>query len=252
MLKFCGATVTLAGMLVSAWQPVWADAGTALQPRGVGLELYSQEQDVQVKGFTVQHPLLAALVPASAKDGVKVKNNVQTSGVKLDYQVQPNLNLFAGVARVTGDASANLSAVPGLGLPDMTFDADGLLYNLGATVSKQEGRYFGALTYVHTIVDTHGGVEGGTVDTLLPMAGVLTGVGAFNLGLVYQQADIEYAGTVDLPGFGAVSATVEGENADNIAYRAGYQTRLGRDVYLDASTSFGGWQDARLELSKRF
>ncbi len=252
MFRVCWSVPMGACLLVSAFQPVWADTTTELKPRSVGLELYSQDQDVQVTGFTIQNPLLAAMVPASAKDMVKVKNNLQTAGVKLDYQATPNLNVFGGLAQVTGDASAKLSAIPGLGLPDMKFDADGLLYNMGATLSGRNDRYFGALTYVHSIADTHGGVEGGTVDTVLPMAGVLTKVGAFNLGLLYQQADINYAGTVDLPGFGQVAATVDGESADKFAYRAGYQTQLGKDVYVDVSAGFGGWQEARLELSKRF
>jgi hypothetical protein len=166
--------------------------------------------------------------------------------------VQPNLNVFGEVAQVRGKAIANLSAIPGLGLSDMTFNAKGQLYNVGATVSGKRDRYLGALTYIHTFADTHGDIEGDSVDTLLPTVGVLTDVGLFNLGLIYQKVKVDYAGTVYLPGFGAVSATVNGESAKKLAYRAGYQTLLGKDVYLNASAGFGGRREARLEIGKRF
>ena len=181
-----------------------------------------------------------------------IENEVETVGVKLDYQVTPPLNVFVGVEQGSGKAKAALSAIPSLGLPDMSFDADGVLYNLGATVSGQRGRYLGSLTYVHTITDTQGGIEGGSANTLLPTLGVLTDVGVFNAGLIYQHADFDYKGTVILPVFGAVSATVKGETADKLAYRVGYQTPLSKDVYLDASAGFGGQTEARLELNKRF
>lgn len=66
------------------------------------------------------------------------------------------------------------------------------------------------------------------------------------------EGKIDYVGTVDLPGFGAVSAAVNGESAKKLAYQAGYQTLLGKDVYLNASAGFGGRKEARLELGKRF
>lgn len=242
------------GVLLWGFQSVCAGAevDAALKSRGIGLTVYSQQQDIHVKDFSIQNPVLSALVPASAKDSVTITNKIKAAGVKLDYQVMPQLNVFGAVSQVTGKATANLSAIPGFGLPDMYFDADGVLYNVGATVSARHERYFSALTYVHSMTDTQGGIDGGSADTLLPTVGVLTKVGVFNAGLIYQKADMDYNGTVTLPGFGQVAATVKGETADKLAYRVGYQTSLGKDVYLDASTGFGGQTDARLELNKRF
>jgi hypothetical protein len=231
---------------------VGAEAEAAWKARGIGLTAYTQQQDLRVTDFTVDNPLLYTLLPANAKDVVTIENKINTAGVKLDYQVAPPLNVFVGVEQVSGEAMAKLSALPGLGLADMYFDADGVLYNVGATASAQRGRYVGALTYVHTVSDTQGGIEGGSADTLLPTVGVLTDVGVFNAGLVYQQAQVDYKGTVNLPVFGAVAATVKGETADKLAYHVGYQTALGKDLYLDAKAGFGGQTDARLELNKRF
>ncbi len=251
MLRF--SPVSTGGcILACVIHPVWADADILLKSRGIGLTVHSRDQDIRVTDFTVQNPVLAGLLPANTKDRVKLNNKLQSVGVKLDYQVQPNLSLFGEVAQVRGTATARLSAIPRLRLSDMTFDAKGQLYNVGATISGKRDRYFGALTYVHTFADTHGAIEGSSVNTLLPTVGVLTDVGVFNLGLIYQKVKIDYVGTVDLPGFGAVSATVNGESAKKLAYRAGYQTLLGKDVYLNASAGFGGRKEARLELGKRF
>ena len=242
------------GVLVCGFQAVaiGADVEPTLKARGIGLSAYSQQQDMQVTDFTINNPMLSALVPANAKDIVTINNEVKTVGVKLDYQVAPPLNVFAAVEQISSEATAKLSALPGFGLPDMHFDADGVLYNLGATVSAKQGRYLGSLTYVHSITDTEGGIEGGSVNTLLPTLGVMTDVGIFNAGLLYQKANIDYNGTVTLPVFGEVVATVKGKTEDPLVYRVGYQTPLGKDLYLDASAGFGGQTQARLELNKRF
>jgi len=236
-------------------QPVGAGTATTgmpLKARGVGIELYTQNQDVKITDIVIKNPMVAALLPANAKDLVTINNDLKMVGAKLDYQVNPHLTVFGGISQVSGESTANLSALPGFGLSDLVFDADGTLYNAGATVAKQQGRYFGALTYIYTHADGDAGIKDGAVNTLIPSVGVLTDVGAFNAGLIYQQADIDYAGTLVLPGLGEVETEVRGETADTLAYRVGYQTQVGRDLYLDASAGFGGWEDARLELNQRF
>ncbi|OQX05135.1 MAG: hypothetical protein BWK73_34405 [Thiothrix lacustris] len=242
-------------LLVAAVQSVSADTtipATSLKFRGAGIELYTHNQATKITDIAIQNPLIAALLPANTKDLVTINNEVTTVGAKLDYWVNPHLKVFGGISEVTGEANVNLSALPGLGLSDLVFDADGTLYNAGATLATQQGRYFSALTYVHTRVDWDAGIKDGTVNTLIPSVGILTGVGAFDVGAIYQLATLDYAGTLVLPGLGEVATEVRGETADTLAYRVGYYTPVGNDLYLSASAGFGGWEEARLEVSKRF
>jgi hypothetical protein len=243
------------GALMFVMQPVGAGTTITDMPskgRGVGIELYTQNQDVRITDIAIQNPMIAALLPANATDLVTINNDLKMAGAKLDYQMNPHLNVFGSISQVTGEAVANLSALSGLGLSDLVFDTDGTLYNAGATVSTQQGRYVGALTYVYTHADGDSGIKDGAVNTVIPSVGVLTDLGAFNVGMIYQQADIDYAGTLVLPGLGEVATEVRGETADTLAYRVGYQTHVGNDLYLNASAGFGGWEDARLELNRRF
>lgn len=144
-------------------------AGLSIKPVGVGLEYLEQKQAFSVTGFTVDNPVLAALLPADARERVSVKSKLVSTGVKADYWVKPYLNVFGSVAKVDTTAVVNLSAL-GLGLPDISVNADGNLYNAGATLAVGKLPYFGTLTYIHSVADMNGVSKDGKADTFIANA----------------------------------------------------------------------------------
>lgn len=244
----------IVSFIVAVLQPVLADENTknVLKTHGVGLELYSQNQDLKLTGLTLDNPLLTTLLPANLQDQVKINNEIKLAGAKLDYWVNPNLNVFGGVAQAQGKAVATLPRIMGVTLPDVKLDANGMMYNVGATVVGYKDPYFATLTYVHSIADFNGSKDAGAADTVIPGVGVVTGAGAFSLGLIHQQGKVNYTGSLDLPLVGTVSAEVESESKHRINYTAGYHAQLGKDLFLSANAGFGNWREARLEINKRF
>lgn len=229
----------------------WADdMPLELKPGGVSLEYYSQQQAVRLNQLHLGHPALAPL--EAARGEIKTDTEAHATGIKLDHWVRPYLNVFGAVARSRGDVLVRFSELPGVTLPDMTIEFEGMVYHAGATGVYRDEDYFGALTYIYTLSDMEGNDETNTAQTFIPTVGKLTDIGAFTLGIMYQQAEGGYRGTLDAPVLGPVDADVTAENAEKISYLLGYHKRLGSDWYLRANLETGEREGFKLELNRRF
>jgi hypothetical protein len=223
-----------------------------LKNKGVSLTFQTQQQAFKLNTLSFDRPALFPL--AQAKDLIVVDREVETKGVKLDYQIRPYLNTFGSVDQSRGTALIKLSQLPGrtTPLPDLKINADGTTYSVGATLLARKQDYFAALTYIHSLTDVESSSQTNPSYVVMPTLGKKTPVGAFTVGLRYQHAESSYQGTVNLPALGQVNTSLSSENANKLSYVAGFHKELGRDFYLRSHLEFGDREGGRLEIGRRF
>jgi len=235
---------------------------------GIALSVYSQKQDYKLNSLSFDNPALAPL--AAAKDQVVIKSDVKATTLKLDHQILPNLNVFGSVVKTRGDALLNVfgSVVKTRGdalvklsniplqtgpLPDLTLDVGGTIYHLGGTAIARHKDYFATLSYIHSITKLESSSEDGKANTWIPSIGKKTRLGAFSLGVIYQEAEGGLTGTFDVPQLGGpVKVTVEAENAHKLSYTAGYFVPVAKNTFFRANVEFGDREGMNLELNHRF
>ena len=231
-------------------------AGTediAITPKatGIAISVETQQQDYTLTSLSISPPLPVLKQLEAAKDQIKARSDVQTTAIRMDRWVTPNINLCGSVAKISGEGVAKLPALPGLSLPDIKVDADGMSYSAGATAVVRKDSYFGALTYTHTFYKPD------TLDTtnesssVMPTVGKITRAGTFSLSMLYQDSKGDYIGKANTP-FGEMTANFSAENKNNISWLAGYRTQLADNLYVRAIAELGGREGIRLDLSKRF
>ncbi|EIJ35800.1 hypothetical protein [Thiothrix nivea] len=229
-----------------------ANAQTTEMPvkkTGISLNLETRQQDYDLTSLSFSHPALTPL--ANVKERIAASSDVQSATLKLDRWLTPNINLFGSVGKMTGEGTAKLPVLPGLNLPDVRIDADGSIYSLGGTAVARKDQYFSTITYTFTRYKADAFEETNTFQSLMPMAGVTTPVGAFSLALRYQQGDGNYVGKTTTP-FGEVTANIGLKDKHATSWQAGYYARLGNDLSLRTSAELGGREGFRLELNRRF
>ncbi|MDQ5766904.1 hypothetical protein [Thiothrix subterranea] len=233
-----------------------ADAGNLdINPKttGIGISIETQQQDYTLQDLrfnNVTHPLLTSL--ANAKDQIKASSDVQSVSLKMDRWVTPNINVFGSVAKISGEGIAKLPTLPGLTLPDVKIDADGVSYNAGVTAVARKDSYFAALTYTQKFYKPDSMNETNESYSIMPTIGKVTGSGIVTLGMLYQDGKGNYIGTTSMPPVGAITADISVESEHKISWLAGYRAELDKNLYLRTVAEFGGKQGVRLELGKRF
>lgn len=248
-----GCVLTLSGLL--ACQSAFANDQNRFdfKATGIGLTVYSSKQDYSLTKLSFDNPALAAF--AASKDQVVVKTDIEATSLKLDHQLRPYLNIFGSVVKTRGEALVKLSGIPtppGVRLPDMTLDAGGTVYHLGATAIARKNDYILSLTYMHSLSKPNAGTEDGKANTLAPSVGKQTRFGVFSLGMVYQEAEGGLNGSFNIVPLGDVEVTVEAENTHKLSYNASYMTALAKDTFIRASAEFGDREGYHLGINHRF
>lgn len=246
IVRFVTSSICLLSFYASA------DTQTPEMPTkksGISLNLETRQQDYNLTSLSFSHPALTPLV--NVKNQIAASSDVQSASIKLDHWLTPAINLFGSVGKVTGEGTAKLPALPGLSLPDVRIDADGMTYSLGGTVVARKDQHFSAITYTLTRYKADAFDETNTFHTLTPMLGTATRLGVVSLALRYQQGDGKYLGKSTSP-FGEVITDIGLENKHATSWLAGYNTKLGNALYLRASAELGNRQGLRLELNQRF
>ncbi|MEZ5476188.1 MAG: hypothetical protein R3E95_01410 [Thiolinea sp.] len=108
------------------------------------------------------------------------------------------------------------------------------MYSAGANLFARDQDYFAALTYVYSLTDMKASDQVNSSYAIIPVVGKKTPIGAVSVGLRYQHAERDYQGTLTIPALGnaSVNTTLSAENTEKLSYIAGFNTELGRDVYL--------------------
>lgn len=221
------------------------------KPTGISLEWYQHELDMDVTHIYTNIPG----IPATALNNIKSRLNTsdQTSllNLRLDHQIQPYLNVFGAVGKITNTSRVNFSGL-GLGTSDLTANNEGTAYTLGATLSAQRGSWIATLKALHSTIDLDNSAGNIRVNALFPSLGVQTDHGTFSTSLIYQAIEASYYGTVDVPLLGAVPTSVDVKNNDKIQITLGWTNEVSKDLYLDANVGLNGQEQFQLQLNKRF
>lgn len=240
-------------LLLSAFPPVSAGdtPDFTFKPRGVSLELLTQERELDIQELNIAVPGLDSAAASFIKNQTGATDKTQAANLRVDYQVRPYLNVFGSAGSLNDNVKVDFSSL-GLGLPNLDVETHGVLYGAGFTLMGRDENLLGALTYVHHVADLDDSGRKMSADTLMPTLGIQTKAGVLSASLDWQNVDDNYAGTVSLPGIGAVPVEVSTKNHDAFAYSVGLHTRLAKDLYLSADAGLGNRQHAMLMLNQRF
>ena len=249
MTKHTCCAVSSACLLLCSLHPHSPTADTLTKQSGVSLMIQTQKQDYGLTSLSFDQPALAPL--ATMKARINASSDIKATSIKLNHWVNPHINLFGVISKVTGEGTATLPALPGLNLPDVRINADGTTYSIGATAVAKRGKHFGAATYVYTAYQPDNMNTTNDSWSLTPAVGTITPIGIFSLGLRYQQSKGNYIGTTTTP-LGEVNANIGVKNKDHNSWIIDYRTPLTDSLLFSTSAELGNRQGVRLELTQRF
>jgi hypothetical protein len=220
-------------------------------PWGLGLALYAQDQDYDIGSLSVGIP---GFDPALAA-GLEVENETRSYHLRADRWVVPFLNVFLLLGQVDGKTDVALSGLDlGVPLTDLRIDYDGWMYGGGVSIAGGWDRYFAVVTANYTKTDldlTDSKVKAWVVTPKLGMHFDRTAVW---IGAMYQDAQEEHRGQVEIPFFGTVPFQVLLEEKEPWNLQAGFTTGLGRngDWNLTVEGGFGDRTSVLVQLERRF
>jgi len=224
------ALLVLASTAAAAEDPSGGAGGVQLPAKfGIGVTLYSQNQDYRLESLTLGLPG----IDPSVTEGLPVVNRTNSYHLKLDYWVLPYLNLYVIGGRLETTTTVSLKNID-IGLPfalgDLRIDNDGWVYGGGLTFAVGGPGWFGSATVTYTkanLAVTEGSVEAWV---FTPKVGLTVNGGAVWVGAMYQDAQEKHKGTYEIPYLGKVPF----------------------DVVLGESSSWNGILGATAGLSEHF
>ncbi|HSM14159.1 MAG TPA: hypothetical protein VLA66_08825 [Thermoanaerobaculia bacterium] len=219
-------------------------------PFGIGLTVYSQNQEYTLDSLSVGVPGFENL----PLDALGIDNRLHELNVKFDAWLFPFLNVFALGGRLDGKTVVDFSDA-GLPIPigRVTINYDGEVYGGGATGVFGTERVFGSLTAVWTQSSLSGDFDSeAEAFVLSPRFGLVGGRGSVWLGAMYQQADEKHSGRIAIPFVGVVPFAVELSQKDDWNGLIGAQVGLDEHWFLELEGGFGSRTAATMTTSFRF
>jgi len=219
-------------------------------PFGVGLTVYSQNQDYALDRLSVGVPGFENL----PLDALGIDNRIRELNVKLDAWLLPFLDVFVLGGQLDGKTVVDFSAAQ-LPIPigRVTINYDGEVYGGGATGVFGTERAFGSLTAVWTRTNLSGDFNSeAEAFVLAPRFGLNGGRGSMWVGAMYQQADEKHSGIIAIPFIGLVPFAVELSQQDDWNGLIGAQVGLDEHWFMELEGGFGGRSAATMIVSYRF
>ncbi len=118
-IRLEGTTASI--LLLFLFQPLEAEEmpDFTLKPHGVSLEVLTQEQDLEITDLKLALPGINDTLLSSIKSQTTAADKAQAANVRLDYQVNPHLNVFGSAGNLQSKVKINFSKL-GMGLPRAT------------------------------------------------------------------------------------------------------------------------------------
>ena len=213
------------------------------RPYGIGVTLYRQTQDYDLKHLELNLPLDTLLA-----SGVDIENQTDEVNLQFDLWLLPFINIYGVVGWLEGTSDIKV----GPPLNNIEFEYDGIVYGGGFAISAGTERFFGSLNlaYTQTDLDISSSSVAGWVFT--PQIGIPTKYGAVWIGANYQKAEEKHEGTISLPPFGDVIYEAELREKEPWNYLVGTRINLHSTWHLDLEGGFGNRKSIRLSVSHRF
>ncbi len=222
----------------------WAGDRELPRPFGIGLNLYHQTQDYELRDLRLNLPTL----DMGMVSRVEIENATSEVDFQADVWLLPFLNVFGIIGNVDGETIVN----PGPPLDELKVDYDGLVYGGGATLAMGGKRFFGSVSAIITETDLDRATSSVEAWIVTPRVGVRTNVAEFWVGVMYQQAEERHRGRISVPIFGDVTYDVELEEKEPWNYLVGAGAGIGEHWRLELEAGFGNRKQALLLLSYRF
>ncbi|MGD1149007.1 MAG: hypothetical protein ABR961_13775 [Thermoanaerobaculaceae bacterium] len=235
-----------------SWQDEALARGVNLpNPLGVGLSLYTQDQDYSIAKLA----LGTQAIGTAAVKTLTVKNTTKTAHLTADYWVLPFVDVYALLGQVQGTTRVNLSQVNiGVPLPNLTVKYNGLLYGAGAVLAYGGKHVFGTADVSYS----NSSLNSATVATssvsswvVTPRVGDKFGTTSVWLGDRYEDTQERHKGIFDIPGLGAIPYDVTLASKDRWSYLAGVSEAFTPHWVLTLEGGFGPRSSALVHLDYR-
>ncbi len=245
------APLRLLTLFFGAALPLVSEAAEPALPKpfGVGITLYGQSQDYELERLSFDLPGL--VIDTNA---ISIDNQLAEQNLKLDYWVLPFLNVFAIAGRLDGQTDVDFSdVVLPVPLSKVSIHYDGEVYGGGITLAIGGERWFGSLTGIYTDTNVTGDFDSQvTALVVTPKVGLHGDRGAFWVGAMYQQAEEEHAGIINLPLVGPVGFDVKLAEEDSVNLLFGMAAGLTEHLHLELEGGTMGRLSGSVGLTWRF
>lgn len=232
----------------------WAGDRDLPKPYGIGVDVFSMDQDYAIKSLAFELPGVSLDDPSV----IRVSNSLTHVDLKADAWVLPFLNVFGVLGKVHARTPVDLGAVnvpnvpPGL-LDEIVIRYSGEVYGGGLTLAYGGEHWFTSLTGTFTETSLSGDFDS-KVDSQSwqPRIGWVQGDWAFWVGGLFIDVQENHAGSVALPVLGGVPFAVELENEQRESAVFGVNASLADTI--DLSFEFSNWarKSTLLNLTWRF
>jgi len=231
------------------------DEGEFFAPWGVGVDIFTMEQDYSIKSLQFQIPGIGDVDPSA----IKVTNNLSNYDIKLDVWVTPFLNVFGLVGKLNARTYVDLSNVEIPGLPvslgTLPVSYDGTVYGGGVNLVYGTKRWFAALNNTWTSTSLNGDFDSSVSSfTIQPRLGVIVDSWTMWVGGMWLDTTEKHSGTIALPvpGWPPVPFNVELETANKWNYAVGIGKIFSPQATLYFEVGFGDRNHTLFNFTYRF
>jgi hypothetical protein len=232
----------------------WAGDHDLPKPYGVGMDLFSMDQDYQIKALEFELPGASVVDPSL----IRVRNSVTHVDVKGDAWLLPFLNVFGFVGKVHANTPVDLGAVsipnvPAGLLNEVVISYSGEVYGGGLTLAYGGEHWFTAVTGTYAESSLSGDFDSEvTSHAWQPRFGFMKNDWAVWVGGMFIDVEERHAGSIALPFVGSVPFAVELENENHGSFVVGAQRTLADTVDVTFEFSNSGRRSTLLNLTWRF
>jgi hypothetical protein len=229
--------------------------GDFFAPWGVGVDIFTMNQDYSIKSLEFQIPGVGDIDPTA----IEVKNDVSNYDVKLDVWVTPFLNVFGLLGRLNADTYVDLGnvSIPGLpiALPTLPVSYDGTVYGGGVNLVYGTRSWFAALNNTWTSTSLSGDFDSSVSSfTVQPRLGLIVDQWTMWVGGMWLDTTEKHSGVINLPvpGLPPVPFSVELETSEKWNYAVGFGRIFSPKATLYFELGFGNRTHTLFNFTYRF
>ncbi len=232
----------------------WVGDRKLPQPYGVGVDLFTLNQDYAIKALAFELPGVTIDDPSV----IRVSNALNHVDLKADAWVLPFLNVFGVIGKVHARTPVDLGAisipnVPAGLLDQLVIRYSGEVYGGGATLAYGGEQWFTSVTGTYAKTSLSGDFDSNvTSQSWQPRLGFVKGPWAFWVGGMFLDVEEDHAGAIALPFIGSVPFAVELENKNRTSAAFGVKCTLAETVDIALEVSDASRKSTLLNLTWRF
>ncbi len=232
----------------------WAGDTELPKPYGVGIDIFTMDQDYAIDSLTFSLPGATIGRP----DLISVKNKLTHTDIKADAWVLPFLNVFGFVGKLYANTEVDLSQAQISGVPfalgKLPVKYDGSVYGGGLTLAYGTEKWFASLTGTWASTSLSGDFDSKVKSrTLQPKIGLIRDDWSFWFGAMKLNSEENHTGNfVFAPVNLTVPFAVDLSQADNLNYNLGAQYKLGEHLDANFELGFGSRETTLFNMNYRF